>query len=177
MWLLWSKELHGWRADLINFGCCVVSEGKINSFLAINFYPKPCVASFRSPLCFSLTGVLWMFAASPPLVVVLLWVYFTALSRQRSSHKTNASSGEGRVQRLLLIGGKCSAYGACVSAAAEVVKRCSIFPCCCGATGGAMAARSPYILAVYPLPPKNWYIIFHDTHRTFPQLFSQSLHF
>lgn len=91
-----------------------------------------------------------MFAASPLLVVVPVWVYFTALSRQRSSHKTNASSGECRVRRLLLIGGKCSAYGACMSAAAEVVKRCPIFPCCCGATGGAMAAWSPYILAVYP---------------------------
>ena len=96
-----------------------------------------------------------MFTASPTLVVVPLWVYFTALSRQRLSHKTNASSGEWRVRRLLLIGGKCSAYGACMSAAAEVVKRCPIFPCCCGATGGAMAAWNPYILAVPPTHPKR----------------------
>lgn len=41
--------------------------------------------------------------------------------------KQTRLAGERRVRRLLLIGGKCSAYGACMSAAAEVVKRCPIF--------------------------------------------------
>lgn len=85
------------------------------------------------------------------LVVVHLRAYFTAGSRQRSNHKTNASSSElmGQEWRLLLIGGKSSTRGAYLSGTAEVAKHLPIFPCCCGATGEeATTGSNPFIPAV-----------------------------
>lgn len=62
-----------------------------------------------------------------------------------------------------------------MSGAAEVVKRRPIFPCCCGATGEAMASCSPYIPAVRPPSKKTRYIIIYDRRATFPQLSSRFL--
>lgn len=79
----------------------------------------------------SVMGVLWMFAASPFLVCDACCGFstshLTALPRQRSSHRTNVSSSEqlgglmGQERRLLLIGGKCTAHGVCMSGDGEVV--------------------------------------------------------
>lgn len=78
----------------------------------------------------SLTGVMWMYAASPLLVCDACCGLSAGTfnsTRQQSSHTTNVSSSErlcrlmGQQRRLLLIGGKCTAHGVGLSRVGEVV--------------------------------------------------------